>query len=214
MRTSSRVAAACFVAFVSASATTKYAVDSIATGGRTSRSTEISTGIGLRAASAESAASRPRSVRIAGWIPRARLRSSASACFESSCACSTSARAPSGSESSFGSGASEVDRERSQSLLRAVVEVALDPPPLGDGRVDRLGALLRQLGDALGRAAAEERPHRERVGGREQAEDPRHEGEEDEPDERAGERLGERVDVVRLPSPNWTPPPSRSRRAA
>ena len=46
MRTSSRVAAACLVAFVNASATTKYAVDSTATDGRLSRSTEISTGTG------------------------------------------------------------------------------------------------------------------------------------------------------------------------
>ena len=50
----------------------------------------------------------------------------------------------------LGAGASEVDRERGQPLLRAVVEVALDAPPLGDGSVDRLGALLRQLRNPLG----------------------------------------------------------------
>ncbi len=178
---------ACLAAFVSASATTKYAVDSTATDGRSPTSTEISTGIGLRAASAESAASRPRSVRIAGWIPRARLRSSARACFESSCACSTSARARVRIGVELRAGAAEVDRERRQPLLGAVVEIALDPPPLGDRGVDGLGALPRQLLDPLGRAAAEERAHREGMRGREQAEQPRQQR-EDERGRRASSR--------------------------
>ena len=49
-------------------------------------------------------------------------------------------------------GAPQVDREGRQALLGTVVEVALDPPPLGDGGVDCLGALAGQLFDSLGRA--------------------------------------------------------------
>ena len=48
------------------SATMKYAVDSIASGGRSPRSTSTVTGTGLRPAMAEMAASRPRSVSTAG----------------------------------------------------------------------------------------------------------------------------------------------------
>ena len=47
-------------------------------------------GTGQRAARAETAASRPRSVSTAGWMPRARLRSSTSASLASPCASSTS----------------------------------------------------------------------------------------------------------------------------
>ena len=204
MRTSSRVAAACFAAFVRASATTKYAVDSIATGGRSSRSTEISTGIGLRAASADSEASRPRSVRIAGWIPRARFLSSARACFESSWACSTSARAP-WDPCRAGARAAEVDREGGQPLLRPSwrsrsmrrrSETAASTASV------RCGSAPRPAPPSGGRAACAPSG----MGGYEEAEDPRQDREEDQADQRAGERLRERVDV-RGPSPNWRPLP-------
>ena len=59
---------------------------------RCGRSTSTATGTGQRAASAETAASRPRSVSTAGWMPRARLRSSTSASLASPCASSTSVR--------------------------------------------------------------------------------------------------------------------------
>ena len=102
-------------------------------------------GSGFGAASAESAASRPRSVRIAGWMParevaelRERLlRVLVRLLDEGAGALRVGVE--------LGAGAPEVDRERRQPLLRAVVEVALDPPSLGNRSVDRLGALLRQL---------------------------------------------------------------------
>ena len=53
------------------------------------------TGTGEWAAREESAASRPRSVRTAGWMPRARSRISASASLASSCALVTSSAASS-----------------------------------------------------------------------------------------------------------------------
>ncbi len=53
-----------------------------------------STGIGLRAANAETAASSPRSVSTAGWMPRTRLRRSETARFESSWARSTAVLRP------------------------------------------------------------------------------------------------------------------------
>src|SRR3954451_13747 len=81
----------CLAAFVSASAITKYAADSIVAGGRLTKAMLTSTGIGLRAVSDDSAASSPRSVNTAGWMPRTRLRRSTTARFESSWARSTKA---------------------------------------------------------------------------------------------------------------------------
>ena len=100
-------------------------------------STSSETGIGARATTADSAASRPRSSRITGWMPRTRSRSSCSAALASSCAWHD---AP-------------VDRflvlvvevlprraqlhgQADQALLRAVVQVALDAPALGLGAPD------------------------------------------------------------------------------
>src|SRR5262245_1832718 len=70
-RTSTRtnVASACLAAFVTASDTAKYAATSTCSGSREGRSTTISVAIGDLAARASSAASRPRLVRRAGWMP-------------------------------------------------------------------------------------------------------------------------------------------------
>src|SRR5262249_19562145 len=71
-RTFTPVASACLVAFAIASATTKYAAVSTTAGGRSSRSTSTCTGSGLRSASVETAASRPRSVSTGGGGGRPR----------------------------------------------------------------------------------------------------------------------------------------------
>ena len=60
-------------------------------------------GTGARDASVSSAAARPRSVRTAGWIPRASSRSSARACVSSSRARRAARARPSGSDASFDS---------------------------------------------------------------------------------------------------------------
>lgn len=74
--TEARVAPECLLMFCSSSETVKYAIPSIAGAGRAGRSTSTCTGTVHRDATADNAASRPRSVRTAGWIPRARSRSS------------------------------------------------------------------------------------------------------------------------------------------
>src|SRR6185503_1060097 len=97
--TDRRVAPLCLTAFVSASATTKYAADSIAGATRPPGSTVTVVGSWVRDASARIASGSPRSASSAGRMPRARSRSSASASLASSRAFSTSSRAPSGSRS-------------------------------------------------------------------------------------------------------------------
>jgi len=79
--------------------------------------------------------------------------------------------------------AAEVDRQRDQAGLGAVVKVALDLAPVTGGR--RHGEIA--LRGARGRGAlelpmggAEERPHEEDVEGRERADDPRREEDEQE----------------------------------
>lgn len=64
--TAASVARAWRATFASASDTTKYAVLSTLAGGRGVTSTTSETGSGARATTADSAASRPRSDRIAG----------------------------------------------------------------------------------------------------------------------------------------------------
>ena len=81
-------------------------------------------------ASPLSAASRPRSVSAAGWIPRASSRSSPVASFSSSSEASISSAASSGVARDPVSRQAQVDAERHQPLLSAVVEVSLEPPPL------------------------------------------------------------------------------------
>ncbi len=91
----------CFAALERASVATKYAVVSTASGRRSSSLTSTETGIGDLPARAERAASRPRSVRMAGWMPRTRSRISERARLASPCASSTSSRAASGSSAIF-----------------------------------------------------------------------------------------------------------------
>ena len=97
-----------------------------------------------RSASDSSAASSPRSVRIAGWSPRASSRSSWSA--------SASSVAGAGEDLRGGLrvgelrlGEPERERQRDEPLLRAVVQVALEPPPLRVGRLDETRARPAQL---------------------------------------------------------------------
>ena len=97
-RTSIRSELACLEALVSASATTKYAVVCTDNGSFSQLSRSSSTGTVERPARAASAASRPRSVRMPGWIPRASSRSSSSAASSSAhAAASSRAAAESGS---------------------------------------------------------------------------------------------------------------------
>ena len=82
----------------------------------------------------------------------------------------------------------EIHAEPDEPLLRAVVQVALEPAALVDSRVDRPGARLLQLLDprVLGRLA-EQGAHENAVEQREGADDPRR----GEGEQQAGER-GER----------------------
>ena len=86
-------------------------------------------------------------MRIAGWMPRASARSSSSA---SPTSASASARSSSTAPSpSAESAAGELEREPDpeQALLGAVVEVALEPPPLGVSGLDDAGAGGAHLGE-------------------------------------------------------------------
>ena len=144
-----REAPACLVAFASASAATKYAAVSTAAGGRSLRSTRTSTGSGLRATSAASAASRPRSESTGGWMPRARSRSSRSASPAPSRASASSSPRRLGVVGELLLRHAEAHPERDEPRLRAVVQVALDPPQLVSGRVHRTGARRREDADPL-----------------------------------------------------------------
>ena len=106
------------------------------------------------------AGSSPWSLSTAGCSPRAISRSSASDADSSSLARASAACAPLGVLVDQPVGDPEPDRERDEPLLRAVVEVALEPPPLGvaggdDARPRRRELLARlgvreRLGDQLG----------------------------------------------------------------
>ena len=166
-----RDACACLATLASASLATKYAVASTGAG-RRSGETVSSTGTGARRASAASAAARPSSVRIAGWMPRASARSSSSAPPTSASASVeqlVDGAVPVG-ESAAGELECEPDPE--QALLGAVVEVALEPPPLGVAGLDdprARGAHLGELGAQLRlQARVLEREARGRADGLEQ----------------------------------------------
>ena len=90
------------------------------------------TGIAARRASVSTAAESPCSVRIGGCSPRASARSSSSAPASSASIASSCSSSSSRCSALRGEAQREPDRE--QALLRAVVEVALDPPALGVGR--------------------------------------------------------------------------------
>ena len=132
------------------------------------------TGTGARATSDCSAGSRPRSVSTAGWMPRASSRSSARLVPSSSCAPVEQAREllvvgdpP--------ARAAQQQRERDEPRLRAVVQVALEPPPRGVARLDqprargaellhRLGELVVEVRHVAAQQPAEERERRQRGG--------------------------------------------------
>ena len=69
-------------------------------------------------------------------MPRAISRSSLTASWASSRAWAIRRRAPAGSLASRASATPSVRATRDHPLLRAVMEVALDPPALGVGSVD------------------------------------------------------------------------------
>ena len=77
-------------------------------------------------------------------------------------------------------GPAEFHRQRDQPLLGAVVQVALDPLPLGLGRVHHPLAAHLQLGDPGGqvRRGREQPPGQGGVGGREAAGHPRRPGQQ------------------------------------
>ena len=143
-----------------------------APGSRSRPSASTVTGTGARATSACSAGSSPRSVSTAGWMPRASSRSSARLVCSSSCARSSSA-ASSASPSARVARRAQQQRERDEPRLRAVVQVALEPPALGVAGLDEpraRGAQLLQaraqlgveLRDVAAQQAAEERERQQR----------------------------------------------------
>ena len=105
----------------------------------------ISTGIGRREASASSAAARPRSVRMAGWIPRASARSSSSAAASSSRAELEHGLGRRRVAADLRLGEAERERERHQPLLGAVVEVPLEAASRFVAGLDDAGARRAEL---------------------------------------------------------------------
>ena len=105
-----------------------------AAGSRSSSSTSASTFSGARATSASTAAPTPRSDRNAGWMPRANSRSSASATASFSPISSTVLDEPAVAEPRLQH--PQVERERHELLLGAVVQVALDPAARVVGGLD------------------------------------------------------------------------------
>ena len=85
----------------------------------------------LRAARAATAAASPRSARIGGAMPRDRARSSSSVSRVCASASSTVARGGLRVGVELVLGPAEVHREPDQPLLRAVVDVALEPAQRG-----------------------------------------------------------------------------------
>ena len=124
------------------------------------RSTARSTGTGERAATAASAAARPRSASTGGAMPRDRARSSSSVSRARPAASPSVARAAVRVALELPLGAGEVHVQPDQLLLRAVVDVALQPAQRdrlgGDGGVAALGEPA-ELG-LRGRAGGEQHP--------------------------------------------------------
>ena len=106
-----------------------------------------------RRPSASTAAASPRSASTGGAIPRARSRSSAIAALASPRALADEL----GDLGLVGEpllGAAELHAQRDEPRLRAVVQVALDPPQLGGLDVERAAPGAGELVDALGQLAA------------------------------------------------------------
>ncbi len=132
-------ASACLTMFVSASQATKYAVASTsaaAAGPRRSR--RARPGVCARFVSDSSAAASPSSVRIAGWTPWASSRSSSHGALQLDDGGVQRDARPRGrrARASRCCSARSSKRQRDQPLLRAVVEIALDPAPLLVARSD------------------------------------------------------------------------------
>ena len=99
------------------------------------------TGSGAPAVSSSSAAPRPRSVRTSGWMPAASSRRSSIAWRASAAARASAASARSGAAPRL----LDPHQRPHQPLLRAVVQVAADPAPLGVGGGDDPRARGRDL---------------------------------------------------------------------
>ena len=142
-------------------------------GGRRRRVDEVDRD-GRRRASAASAAARPRSVRMAGWMPRASSRSSASAAASFGVGLERGARrAARASVGELRSRELEREPDPEQALLGAVVEVALEPAAFGVAGLDDArarGAHLGELGAQLGLEARV--LERERGGGADRVDEP------------------------------------------
>ena len=78
----------------------------------------------------------------------------------------------------------EVETERDQPLLRAVVEIALDPPPFLDRRVDRAGPGLFERPDPLVAARPPQQLQQAAVDEGQPVDDVRREQRQGEPDRR------------------------------
>ncbi len=126
-------------------------------------STASDTGTGHRVITADSAASRPRSVSTAGWMPRARFRKLCQCRLGLLVSFIHQLTGP------FGLGIEPLPRppqvhgQRHQSLLGSVVQVPLDPMPLSLRTTDRAGPADLQFVDAPGQvrlpARTEQPPH-------------------------------------------------------
>ena len=121
-------------------------------------STSSVTGSGAREVSASSAGSSPRSVSTAGWMPRASSRSSSRLVWSSSCAWSS--RSASSAVRALARRPQQ-QGERHEPRLRAVVQVALEPPALGVAGLHdprpRRPQLLHEVRDGAAQQAADER---------------------------------------------------------
>jgi hypothetical protein len=97
----------------------------------------VPTFTGERPAASATAAGSPRSVSTWGWTPRISSRSSASACL--ACSWAVSSCRGGRARRQVEPGQAEGHGERDQPLLGAVVQVALDPPPVQLERVHQAG---------------------------------------------------------------------------
>ena len=132
-------------------------------------------------------------------MPRTRSRSSRIARLDSSWASASSASTAAGSLGELGAGAAQLHRDVGEPVLRAVVQVALDPAQPRVGRLDRARAASPRAGDPLGQLGAvvgrEQRLGQRAAARGERARDERGErGDEDAGDRDAGEP--ERAEVV------------------
>ena len=139
-----------------------------------SSAASMSTGIGSRSASASSALRRPRSPRIAGCRPRAISRSSCEAGVELARGVVEQVGRGLGVRGQPRPRQAQLEHDGDEALLRAVVQVALEPAPLlvagldqARARGDQVGARLRagdgQRGELAERAEAVLGVRRQRV---------------------------------------------------